>query len=689
MIAFDSLDELKKFLRDDKDRKTFSPVRFINVDSLHDWIQIKNFSDTLATNFIFLSDYCAEEDTFPNLRKLRSDLQKESRNICVLPLSEFLRLNPDLVAREINLLLNLRKDEVCSFRFYFPMYRMKNFFGSLKISDSRQKNCVLLLSSKETDDYSLTVIQKSMRFKISGECVDGFKQYLSYWENYPNTSLTLYTENAVYLQDKKFFDNVKVIANAFDLLRQNHNLPAEFKRNFGREEDWQKMVELVATVGNFEQVFRGEFKLDGFGISAFKNFGVLENFRQWLLWLWCMLQGSDYLSRCAKASTSPKEFMNQIYEMIFSCVDEKNFNSLCDERREILSLTKTFPPETFPEQIRQADKRLALKILTNTSHVEQLLIFETLQRFGFKELSAVRKILKVTFPQLANYLAEGAESLGDNQAKYFNHYRWLKVTNRLTADFNRYVTDIAENAGRNIYALKSRNEIVNEEYSDKAAVFFVDGLGAEYMNFFVTDFASLEENFSIKYQIGRCNLPSVTEHNKDFLSGKNVAEEILTLDTIKHEDRNYPENILGELQFLSTLKEKILHALNLYEKIILCSDHGTSRLAVLARKTEFDTAFCAENRKVYKSGRFAEALPNDTVNFPTALEYDNKTIFADYSRFTQKGAPGNEIHGGATLEEILVPVITIERRKKIPNQKILSSVKKVKRGINKNADFDI
>lgn len=684
MINFENLDELKNFLQRDKGQNAFSPVRFINVDSLSDRFEMKNFLGMLTTNFIFLSSYCAGDDTFPNLRKLRNDLQNETRNVCVLPLSEYLRVNPDTAAQEINFFLNLHKGKVYSFRIYFLMYRLKNFFLSLKITDPRKKNCVLLSPSEVADNYSLTIIQKSMRLKTAAERVDGFKQYLQSWEASPDASLTLYTENAVYLQDKKFFDDVKVIANAFDLLRHHYDLPAELKKIFGREGNWQRLAELVATTENFERAFCKAFNVDTFSTSAFKNFAGLENFRQWLLWLRCKLQNSGYLARCAKASDSPEEFIAQIYELIFSCADEKSL----DERREILSLMKVLPPENFFERIRQADKRLALKILTDNSQTERLMIFETLQRFKFNELGEARKILQRTFPATANYLADGAAGFTAEQAEYFRRYRWLKAINQLTEDFNRCVTELAQNAGRNIFALKSRNEIIGEEYSDAAAIFFVDGLGAEYMNFLAADFATLEENFSVKYRVGRCNLPSVTELNKDFLQGRNVAGYILELDTLKHENRTYPENILAELKFLVTLKEKILHALNEYEKIILCADHGTSRLAVLARQ-KFDTAFPAEGRLIYKNGRFADALPNDAENFPTALESDGKIIFADYSRFTQKGAPGSEIHGGASLEEILVPVITIERRKKISAPKNLQPVKKIRRGIHKNARFDI
>ena len=665
MVNFENLDELKNFLQSDCGKKSSAPVRFVNVESLADWFEMKNFLSTLVADFIFLSDFCASEDTLPNLRKLRNDLKRKTQSVCVLPLSEFLRVNPERAAQEINFFLNLFDGEIFSFRIYFLMYRLKKFFLSLKIVDPRKNFCVLLTSSEVVDDYSLTMIQKSERLNFSGAVVDGFKKFLEHWEKTPTASTFLFTENAVYFQDKKFFDNVTVIANAFDLLRRRYNLPAEFKKFFGREENWQRLAESVVAAGNFEQAFCKEFKVDAFSPISFKNFGDLENFRQWFLWLRCKLQGSGYLARCAKASDSTEEFVAQIYGMIFSFAEEKFFDNLCDERREILSLMKILPPENFIEQVRQADKKTALKILTCNSQAERLMIFETLQRFKFNEAFLARKILQRTFPALANYLSEGAAGLTEEQAEYFRRYRWLKVTNCLTEKFFLKVTELAQNAGRNIFALKSRNEIVGEEYSDAAAVFFVDGLGAEYINFFAEEFASLEKNFSVSCRVGRCNLPSVTELNKDFLQGRNVASEALDLDTLKHTNLNYPENILGELEILSSLKEKIRRALSVHEKIILCADHGTSRLAVLARQNEFDTSYPAENRRVYKSGRFADALPNDTKNFPTALEYDGKIIFADYSRFTQKGAPGNEIHGGAALEEVLVPVIAIERRKKI------------------------
>ena len=689
MIVFKNLAALKEHLTQDKNKKSLSPVRFINVDSISMWHEVKNFLST--EKFIFLSEFCSADDTMPNLKRFHTALKTETKSCCVLPLSEFLRVRPDIAEDEIKKILFALSTETKNFRIYFLMYRLKSVFKSLKIDDVRKNDCVILLETAEENNYSLTIIQKSLNLKLQGKQADGFKNYLKYWEDKPKKSLNFYTDNAIYLQDQKFFDDVKVIADAFGLLRHHYHLPAEIEKNFGTREDWEKLAVSVADNGDFEKSFCRKLKTDSFKPSLFKNFNSQEKFQRWLLWLWCKLRNENFYSaQCAKKSDSPEEFVEKIYLKIFDC--EKNFSEVYEERREILFYLQTQVPEKFVEKIRQSDKKSALKILTDTSEREKILFFEVLQKFRYSEYDKVVEILRKNFPELANYLSDSEEFFSAEQREYFRRYRWQKVTNKLNEDFFYLVREIAENNGQNIYSMKSRNQLVAEEYSDEAAIFFVDALGAEYLNFLSQMFSAPEfKNFSAKYFVGYCNLPSITECNKDFLVGKNIAAEILELDKLKHATKNYPENILAELNFLSALKEKILSALQYYKKIIICADHGASRLAVLARRTKFDNRFESKDREVFYGGRFADALPGDEEKFPDTVEQNGKTIFADYSRFIQQGGTGNEIHGGATLEEWLVPVISLERNKKILSAKKnkSTSIANKKRGISENKNFDI
>lgn len=689
MVVFKNLAALKEHLTQDKNKKSLSPVRFINVDSISMWHEVKNFLST--EKFIFLSEFCSADDTMPNLKRFHTALKSETKTCCVLPLSEFLRVRPDIAEGVIKKILFALSTEVKNFRIYFLMYRLKSVFKSLKIDDVRKNDCVILLETESESDYSLTIIQKSLNLNFSGTWADGFKNYLKYWEDNPKNSLNFYTDNAIYLQDQKFFDDVKVIADAFSLLRHHYRLPSEIEKKFGTRENWEKLAVSVANTGNLEKSFCRELKTDSFKSSLFKNFNSQEKFQRWLLWLWCKLKSENfYVAQCAKKSDSPEEFVEQIYLKIFGC--DKNFSKVYDGRREILFYMQAQVPEKFVEKIRQSDKKSALKILTDTSEREKILFFEVLQKFRYSDYDAVVEILQKNFPALAKYLSDSEEFFSAEQREYFRRYRWLKVTNKLNEDFFYLVLEIAEDNGQNIYSMKSRNQIVAEEYSDGAAIFFVDALGAEYLNFLSKMFSAPDfKKFSIKYFVGYCNLPSITECNKDFLVGKNIAAEILDLDKLKHATKNYPENILAELNFLSALKEKILSALQNCKKIIICADHGASRLAVLARKSKFDKTFESNGREIFYGGRFANALPGDKEKFPDAVEQNDKIIFADYSRFIQQGGVGNEIHGGATLEEWLVPVISLERNEKIlpaDKNKPTSTANK-KRGISENKNFDI
>ncbi|MBR5913420.1 MAG: BREX-4 system phosphatase PglZ [Selenomonadaceae bacterium] len=689
MINLKTFDSLKDFLIRDKVTPTLYPVRLINVDTISAWVDVKNFFAAQSIKGIFLSDFCEDDDTAPNLRRLYSRLKKENQSAYIVPLSEFLRLQPEVAVSELNKILDINSQRTKNFRLYFLMYRFRSVFQSLKITDPRKKDNVILLETEQADDYSLTIIQKFMNLKLVGNRADGFKKYLQYWEGTPDAPLNLYTDNAIYLHDKQFFDDVKVIVNAFDLLRHHYHLPTDLKRNFGNNEHWEKLSLLCDNEGNLNKVFYREFGTENFRINLFEHWNK-NNFTRWLLWLWCKLQPfNSYVVHCALNSDSVEDFPAQIYSSIFDFIDDKNFDEIYNERKELLRLMKIQIPESFVEKVHQSDKKVALKILTDNSAQERHLIFETLQKFSYANYDKVLATLKKIYPALANYLST-IEIFSDEHKNYFRQYRWLKVTNNLTADFVKQVREIAERKGQGVYALKPRNQIVADEYSDDTAIYFVDAMGAEYLGYLAQDFSTLDaEKFSVNCQIGYCTLPTTTEFNKDFLANKNLVGETVELDEMKHSNTAYPENIINELNFLATLKGKILTELNRFNKIILCADHGTSRLAVISRKTKFDKTYSNAGQKVYNCGRFVDYLSNEKKIFSTAIHDGEKIILADYSRFIQQGTTGNEVHGGATLEEWLVPVITIERRTENSSRKKINPPSPKRKGISANKNFDI
>ena len=653
MIVFESIESLKKYLQEDSASKSPNPIRFINVTASTGG-QLKKILEESGAIHISLAEYCSGDDTFPNLRRLRQDLKSLPYSVFVTGLADFFRLTPKRANKEITLFLNLYPPGTYSFRVFFLMTRLQTFIST--ICEPCSSHCFLLLN--ELPDYSLTIIQNPLKLRMENEKVTGIKEYLCRSETEPPGDLILYTDNARHLRNENFSGDTEVVDDAFDFLRRHYNLPRRLKKRFGSETYWQKLATQVSNAGSLEKNFLQNFKVTSYSLNVFNDFGALDKFKQWLIWLHVQEQSVEYAVLCAQKSCSPTEFINRVYELIFSLTTNANFETLCEQRKKMLSLMKCATPPSFFQRIRQTKKEIALKILTDSTHAERLLIFETLQKFTVDEYDLVLPILQKNFPLLAKYLSGASE---DRHSEYFKWYRWLKVTDSLSEEFITQVKDRAHNSGKNLYAFETRNQIVTAEYSDDSVIFFIDGLGAEYLNFFKNQWRTADEKVSVRYRIGRCNLPTVTEANKDFLDGRRVSIQERALDMLKHETRAYPENILNELDYLVGIQDKIRLELNFHNRIIVCSDHGSSRLAVLVRNSRFDKVFPSEGRRIYKHGRFAEFSSTAENKIPATLECDDKIIFADYSRFVQKGAPGNEIHGGASFEEALVPIIIFER----------------------------
>ena len=95
MTTFKDLESLQQFLRQDAKRVSLNPVRFINVDSMAMWIEVKKFLLALADETLPLSKFCEEKDTTPNIKRVSAALKKVKKSQFVSPLSEYLRITPE------------------------------------------------------------------------------------------------------------------------------------------------------------------------------------------------------------------------------------------------------------------------------------------------------------------------------------------------------------------------------------------------------------------------------------------------------------------------------------------------------------------------------------------------------------------------------------------------------------------
>lgn len=93
------------------------------------------------------------------------------------------------------------------------------------------------------------------------------------------------------------------------------------------------------------------------------------------------------------------------------------------------------------------------------------------------------------------------------------------------------------------------------------------------------------------------------------MNGRNTVEPpVRELDELKHANNAHPESLIKQIHILDNLKNRVLGLLvGNTHRIIIAADHGTSRMAVKVRNTEYDNAYPKpDNVGIYKYGRFVK-----------------------------------------------------------------------------------
>jgi len=292
------------------------------------------------------------------------------------------------------------------------------------------------------------------------------------------------------------------------------------------------------------------------------------------------------------------------------------------------------------------------------------------------------------YPTLEKYLID--YDYGDTQLNdYFKHYRKQKVWNTVMEDFCKkaYAGNIPEN-------MVSRSIALQPYINDgKTALLLVDAMGVEYLPLLCT--LAYDYGINIKHhQAVYVSLPSSTPYNRIEWNNDFRLTEIKSLDTIVHDgaeqhQSDYAENLVAVLdKVFSQIFIKIKEALGSFEQVLLTADHGASRLAVLAKELGLTRTLENPNVTPPADWRYCQKPPQGQCPPEFTETLDGKFwVVRGYNRLPKQGGKFNEIHGGATLEETLVPVVLFTRDS---TTSLTSEIpqKPVKQLIEKD-DFDI
>ena len=609
-----------------------------------------------------ISDFCPKDDKFPDIddvidyfRTLDTDYRQNKH--VLIGLGEYLALRGSAFAEKI--LRRLDKTTLGTARVVLLLRCVTQQVNALQMDDNRivEQNRLYI---EENAVSSVTVTCTS--YFSQKDVAIGVKKLLHDLED--GLSRNIHAISA--LDFSQSLVPVSYIKTPFEAIQ--HVIPGvELTDSMGTTAQWEQFYqELLRCNGSLDKLFSRYDCADDFEEDIYEKCAGLE-FKNWVFYIslkqnYDRIQ-NDYLAYVV-ANTDCYEDL-RIYLLtgiVHIPRSDGRFHNLYTERKK---LVKGFPESEIAAFIRenQIDPMESIYRYTDNTKMEREAIISWVAQHGY--IAEIENI----YPALAQYLGEyvfDCGGLSDELTKYFKQYRLMKVTNQITPEF---LAQVEQNAQKLPYThLETRDSAILRIPDKKDAfLYWIDALGVEYLSYIAI--LAKKKGLSIHVDIAYVELPTITTINKGFFEkwAGSKKEKEPRLDEIKHkEEGGYfyrpgqaPVHLASELEVIRKSIDRAATELAMHtcKTFVIASDHGASRLAVIHHQEEkYDTDTKGEH-----SGRCCKEFAD--ADLPQAICENGYLVLADYGRFKNSRAANVEVHGGASLEEVIVPIITLSLKK--------------------------
>lgn len=600
---------------------------FVAFNAKQDLVQLR---DSLYSSAVIrLSDFCGTADSLPDEDRLIEYIQHSpQKSILLLGVGEYAVLsdNAGLVHRLFDLILDQAKIVV-------PLWNGHGILNEICGKDPRirERKCVAFTHN----DVHWTV-KLFLRGLIDHPHTDGFKALLQKLEMGCNDEVNAFS--ALPLNPKW----CKKINSAYEIYKLKHP-DSPISKNFFSEEYWKRFCDDDRQRDNsIESPDRCLEILEGIqSDSPYLQLVIsqTENYSNW-----------KYNLLSALLSVSPKSY---------------SFQELYLERKKIVSDFDRVSIEEYVMNTRKfSDPETQIHYLTTSTYIE---INEMMS--ALSKCETFPEAIRWIYPELWNYMCEFKFLYGDFSeflTHYFSDYKRQKIKNQIEPLFYDEVKELAES--RPQFALPTRESVLEKLDDSNTCLFWVDALGCEWLAYI--QFATERKRMKLKVTPTRAILPTITSVNRGFYDEWKGPKEkpIKELDKIKHGDfkndyanrKEIPSHLSEEIEVIDHLIDDIGIWLKQHNggKAVLTSDHGATRLAVILEK--FTVWEMPEKGKhggrCCKVSDFDGSLPSCS----TKSDDEQWHVLAGYDQFRGGRSGDVEVHGGATLEEMIVPVVELE-----------------------------
>ena len=649
----------------------------VNTENAHDFqCLVKRMQLDGNKTCVFVHDYCGKG--LPQIDALFRDVKKKGCFV-VIGLSSYVMLLGKKRAEE--LMARLQELSVAG-HVIVLLSHMKEIRLSRMQQDQHLSYRVLLLEGDPTPLPSIYLA--SPEENSFGQLVlPNIQALLEKLEQYDpvggETSFAVRTS----LHKEVFSESMYSIRSSKgiykELLRAFPVLKGDLEESWGTKEDWERFAQEWKECLSWGALAEKHFGIDAhFSAILEREYEQADTYETWLYWLLLKVQGASedaYLSYALGKSRHWQDLWEHIFLSLSSLSFQmREFEKYCEGRKRLLegqTIPATWVSE-YQDAIAQKGRDAIWYLFAGTAWEEKML-FQCLADYDYTK-EEVMGVLKTHFPDLFAYMKSFTftmhqkvpERLVPLLTKYFDVYKWQKLMNHLTPDFKAQVNTLAEHRVYNQFPIRSL--ALSQMKKENTMMYFVDALGVEYLSYISEKCKTYGLLLSI--QVVHGELPSITSQNTEFMNPGVI--NIKDLDALKHESQTYnykkqkiPLHLVAELKAIDGVLQTIRDGLLTKEmkSAIIISDHGATRLAVL-NDEEYGAEFSVGESKGQHSGRCCQV--EEDPGIPFAAYENGYAVLANYMRFKGSRKADVEVHGGATLEETLVPLLQISLKPKDP-----------------------
>jgi len=665
---FENIESLINKIKEDKKTKNITqkrfPVRYIFLSNFETLKKLVSEIKKIGIEIFEISQLLPKDDGWISTQEFIEKIKSlnSKKDYLLLPFSEIARFyNKQDFNNLFSQLTELENVSNTNQRLYIPLLGIKDRFNkefyqnfnrrieysfTWEINEAINRAKVFLYNDILTDVGSI-------------QTVKGTKEWLNLWKKDLSSPTLCLSKTLYFLSDNakpdEIFEFVKItnikelISNVFDL-----EIPIEYKDS--EKEFWNKLIQQLnkKKYTSFFNLVKEITNVSKINVNNFLELWLTTNrneFEKWLLKEQLLSHeciNDAYLCRVLSnlESFDDSELLKELWLHIFSInnpstkIFEDRFNLL----KKFYSIKVLILPQETTTSLKQKiesikERTNRLKYITGILEFEKELIIK-----DFSQKEDVTILNK--YPELLEYIDDfDFENLKQEQNwvfNYFKAYKFAKLKNEYTKNIATQINELNKNEEtffKWYYSFDEVGEFINENYD---YVFWIDALGVEWVSLAENILKRKKYNIERKL-IARVNLPSITEKNR-----YENTQYIQDFDKFIHNNNyQYPESIIGEIEKLKNIFDKIVIEKN--KKAIIISDHG---LSALVRLNDSSKQFPkAEHEGRYVNTETSSSFQSD-INY---IVKDNYIIASRHISLSTK--PTREVHGGCTPEEVLVPII--------------------------------